>query len=300
MLEKEIAGFKEYLVLERSLSSNSVISYLEDVNKFVTFLESNGHQDKSISFIDESIIRDFLVYLHDINMAPASRARTVSGLRGLFTYLVYTGEIDQSPMELIETPRLPKHYPDVLSYEEVLGLFDAIDLSSRWGHRNRAILELMYSSGLRVSEAIGIKLNDLFFKDGVIRVFGKGDKERIVPTSEVAEKYIKLYLEGRGRDKIANGYEQFLFLNNRGKTLTRVMIFTIIKDLARKAGIRKIISPHTLRHSFATHLLQGGANIRQVQEMLGHSSLATTQIYTHISSKETTEAISHLPIRKGH
>lgn len=296
MWEKEIIGFKEYLVLERSLSSNTVIGYLEDVNKFVEFLEKKGYKSKKVGDIDEDIIKEFLAYLHEINISPASRARITSGLRGLYTYLSYTGTIDQSPMELIESPKAPRHYPDVLSYEEILKIFDAIDLSSKWGHRNRAILELMYSSGLRVSEAVGIQINDLFMDDGVIRVIGKGDKERIVPVGEYAEKYIRLYMETRSSIKIASGYENFLFLNNRGKALTRVMIFTIIKDLVEKAGINKVISPHTLRHSFATHLLQGGANIRQVQEMLGHSSLSTTQIYTHISSRETKDAISHLPL----
>lgn len=293
MWEREIDDFKAYLVLEKSLSPNSVAGYMEDMDKFLRFLPGNI----SPSNVDEKMVKEFMFQLHEWNLSPASRARILSGVRSFFNFLVYSEIIEQSPVELIETPHLKRHYPDVLSYEEVLRVLDAVDLSTKWGHRNRAILELMYSSGLRVSEVIGIRISDLFFNDGVIRVIGKGNKERIVPVGEYAEKYIKLYLQSRSHDKVAGGCQDFLFLNNRGKPLTRVMIFTIIKELAVKAGITKTISPHTLRHSFATHLLQGGANIRQVQEMLGHSSLATTQIYTHISSKETEKAISFLPIR---
>jgi len=294
MWEREIDDFKAYLVLEKSLSPNSVAGYMEDMEKFLRFLPEGA---TPVS-VDEAMIKDFMFHLHELNLSPASRARILSGVRSFFNFLVYSETIEQSPVELIESPHLNRHFPDVLSYEEVLQLLDAVDLSSKWGHRNRAILELMYSSGLRVSEVVSIRISDLFFNDGVIRVFGKGNKERIVPVGEYAEKYVKLYLQSRPLDKVAPGCQDFLFLNNRGKPLTRVMVFTIIKELATKAGITKTISPHTLRHSFATHLLQGGANIRQVQEMLGHSSLATTQIYTHISSKETEKAISHLPIKK--
>lgn len=277
-----IKQFGNYLKLERSLSANSVEAYIRDVEKLKQFLEMKELSVPPAS-IARSHLQDFLEYITNLGLVPHSQARILSGLKAFYKYLLFEEIIDQDPTELIEGPKLGRKLPDTLSFIEIEKLFSCIDLSSPEGARNRAMLETLYSSGLRVTELIELKLSNIYFDVGFLRVIGKGNKERLVPIGREALKYIKIYVnEIRCHIDIKPGHENFAFLNRRGAKLTRVMVFTIIRDLAKKAGINKNISPHTFRHSFATHLIEGGADLRAVQEMLGHESITTTEIYTHL------------------
>ena len=275
-------GFKAYLQLERSMADNSVEAYLHDINKLTSWLlESNDLKSPSdITLKDLSL---FLEWINKLGMTPGSQARIISGLKSFYKYCLLEQIVVIDPTVLLEGPKLTRKLPDVLSVDEIENIISQIDLSTPEGGRNRAIIETMYSCGLRVSELVNLKLSCLYLDIGFIRVTGKGDKERLVPIGRDAIKYINIYRENlRVHIDIKSGNEDILFINRRGSKLSRVMIFIIIKDLVHKAGIKKIISPHTFRHSFATHLVEGGADLRAVQEMLGHESITTTEIYTHL------------------
>jgi integrase/recombinase XerD len=275
-------GYKAYLQLEKSLSDNSVEAYLRDVDKLTQFLQLN-ELEKTPAQIELKDLQAFVKWVGELGMTASSQARIISGLRGFYKYCLLEQLVQTDPTVLLEAPKLKRALPDVLSFEEIEQMIAAVDLSSAEGNRNRAIIETLYSCGLRVSELVNLKISNLFLDIGFIRVIGKGDKERLVPIGRDAIKYINLYKEQVRVHMLINyGQEDFLFLNRRGAPLSRVMIFYIIKDLALKAGIDKIISPHTMRHSFATHLVEGGADLRAVQEMLGHESITTTEIYTHL------------------
>jgi integrase/recombinase XerD len=276
-------GFKAFLQLEKSLSAHSVEAYLRDIDKFAQYLFDEvgaiGPAEVTLKHL-----QSFIQTIGKLEMAPSSQARIISGIKSFFKYCLLEQIITINPTTLLPTPKIQRKLPDVLSFEEIEQLIGAIDLSKPEGGRNKAILEVMYSSGLRVTEAINLKISSLYLDVGFIRVIGKGDKERLVPIGTDAIKYIKLYKETiRVHQAPAKDCEDILFLNNRGKALSRVMIFYIIKDLIQKTGIQKTISPHSFRHSFATHLVEGGADLRAVQEMLGHESITTTEIYTHIN-----------------
>ncbi len=276
-------GFKAFLQLEKSLSVHSVEAYLRDIDKFAQYLYD---EVGAISPAEVSLkhLQSFIQTIGKLEMAPSSQARIISGIKSFFKYCLLEQIITVNPTTLLPTPKIHRKLPDVLSFEEIEQLINAIDLSKPEGGRNKAILEVMYSSGLRVTEAINLKISSLYLDVGFIRVIGKGDKERLVPIGSDAIKYIKLYKETmRVHQTPAKDCDDILFLNNRGKALSRVMIFYIIKDLIQKTGIQKTISPHSFRHSFATHLVEGGADLRAVQEMLGHESITTTEIYTHIN-----------------
>jgi integrase/recombinase XerD len=276
-------GFKAFLQLEKSLSAHSVEAYLRDIDKLTNYFESIG---KEISPAEVTLadLQGFIQCIGEMEMAATSQARIISGIKSFFKYCILEQVCIINPTTLLPTPKTRRKLPDVLSFEEIENLISHIDLSKPEGGRNKAILETMYSSGLRVTEAINLKISCLYLDVGFIRVIGKGDKERLVPIGSDAIKYIKLYKDTIRVHQIpAKDCEDILFLNNRGKGLSRVMIFYIIKDLIQKTGIKKIISPHSFRHSFATHLVEGGADLRAVQEMLGHESITTTEIYTHMN-----------------
>ncbi len=282
MWEPYKKGFKAYLQLERSLSDNSVIAYLSDIEKFTQFL-LNSDIKKNPSEIELAHLQNFIKWIAELGMTQTSQARIISALRSFYKYCLLEDITKVDPTTLLEAPKLKRALPDVLSFEEIESILSQIDLSTAEGTRNKAILETMYSCGLRVSELVNLKLSQLFLDVGFVRVIGKGNKERLVPIGSSAIKYISIYVNTiRNHQNIQTGEEDILFLNRRGKRLTRVMIFLIIKDLVKKAGIKKTISPHTFRHSFATHLVEGGADLRAVQEMLGHESITTTEIYTHL------------------
>lgn len=275
-------GFKAYLQLEKSLSDNSVEAYLRDIEKLTQYLleTSSAKNPGDLNLRD---LQSFLKWIAGLGMTASSQARIISGIKSFYKYCSIEQLTKEDPTVLLEAPKLKRTLPDVLSFEEIESIIDAIDLSTPEGGRNKAILETMYSCGLRVSETVNLKISQLYLDVGFIRVLGKGDKERLVPIGKSAAKYITIY-----KDKIrihtspAAGNEDILFLNNRGRKLSRVMIFLIIKGLVQKVGIKKNVSPHTFRHSFATHLVEGGADLRAVQEMLGHESITTTEIYTHL------------------
>jgi len=289
--ESSIIQFRNYLKLERSLSDNSVIAYETDIRKFVTFLKIKKLDILPIHVTLQNL-KDFLEWINEFGLNARSQARITSGLKAFFKYLILEDIIDSNPSSLLELPRLGRKLPEVLSIEEIDNIIAAIDLSKHEGQRNKAIIETLYSCGLRVSELINLKISNLYFDDGFIRVVGKGDKERLVPIGEKAKKEIRYYFQDRNLlSNIDKASENIVFLNRRGKKLTRVMIFTIIKRLAEKAEIKKNISPHTFRHSFATHLIDGGADLRAVQEMLGHESIITTEIYTHLDREYLRDAI---------
>ncbi|GAA0874709.1 site-specific tyrosine recombinase XerD [Wandonia haliotis] len=284
-----LKNFESYLKIEKGLSENSISAYREDVKKLWEYAEP---LEKSPEQLQLSDLKLFAGELFDLGLAARSQARIISGIKQFFDFLVLENTIETSPAELLEAPRIGRKLPEVLTIEEIDQLQAAIDLSKQEGHRNKAILETLYSCGLRVSELCDLKLSNLYFEEGFVRVIGKGNKERLVPVSPSVEKEINLYYDSmRNHISIALGYEDFVFLNRRGKQLTRVMIFTIIKNLAESIGLRKNISPHTFRHSFATHLIEGGANLRAIQDMLGHESIITTEIYTHISQTAQRDAI---------
>jgi len=285
MWEPYKKGFKAYLQLEKSLSENSVEAYLRDIDKLTSYLEQNS-DSRAPSSITLKDLEAFVQWISQLGMMPGSQARIISGLKSFFKYCLTEQITNTNPTELLEAPKLKRALPDVLSFEEIENIIAEIDLSTAEGGRNKAMLETLYSCGLRVSELVNLKLSCLYLDVGFIRVTGKGDKERLVPIGRDAIKYINLYRSTiRVHVEIKPGNEDILFLNRRGSQLTRVMVFLIIKDLAKKAGIKKNISPHTFRHSFATHLVEGGADLRAVQEMLGHESITTTEIYTHLDRK---------------
>ncbi|MEM6524332.1 MAG: site-specific tyrosine recombinase XerD [Bacteroidota bacterium] len=280
--DQYIKQFKNYLRLERSLSENSVEAYIHDVVKLKQFVELSNLALSPLQ-IESAHLNDFLEYINELGMTAHSQARIISGLKAFYKYLIYDDMLEKDPTHLIEGPKLGRKLPDTLSFEEIVKLLEGVDHSTPEGQRNRAILEVLYSSGLRVSELVNLRLSNIYDDVGFIRVIGKGDKERLVPIGKDALKYIKIYREEvRVHLNIQEGHSDYVFLNRRGKQLTRVMIFTIIKELAKKVGLNKTVSPHTFRHSFATHLIEGGADLRAVQEMLGHESITTTEIYTHL------------------
>ena len=282
MWEPYKKGFRAYLQLERSLAGNSIIAYMNDLEKLTTFLLATGTK-KNPAEIELKDLQKFVQWVAELGMTAKSQARIISGIRTFYKYCITEDIITADPTALLEAPKLKRSLPDVLSFDEIERIIDQIDLSTPEGTRNKAILETLYSCGLRVTELVELKLSQLHPEIGFIRVIGKGNKERLVPVGRSAIKYITIYVSTiRNHQNIQKGEEDILFLNRRGKRLTRVMIFLIIKDLVRKAAIQKTISPHTFRHSFATHLVEGGADLRAVQEMLGHESITTTEIYTHL------------------
>lgn len=286
-----IRGFKTYLQLERSLSENSVKSYVHDVEKLYQYLSLTG-TSLSPGEVKLSDLQNFIRWITELNLTPRSQARIISGLKVFYKYLLIENLVHQDPTNLLDAPKIGRKLPVFLSLEEIDRIIQAIDLSTMEGGRNKAMMETLYGCGLRVSELVHLRISNLFFKDGFIKITGKGDKERLVPVGSVAQEEILHYLNKiRPLVDVKRGYEDILFLNRRGKKLSRVMIFTIIKELARKAGIKKNISPHTFRHSFATHLVEGGADLRAVQEMLGHESITTTEIYTHLDRDYLRSAI---------
>lgn len=295
--QQGLKDYQNYLRLERGLSENSIINYSLDIKKLMRWLETNEINTSPVS-ISEEILQDFI---YDIakRIIPRSQSRLISGLKGFFNYLIFEDYRKTNPLELIEAPKLGRKLPDTLAIEEIDTLIKTIDLSSKQGERNRAIIETLYGCGLRVSELTNLKISDLYFEEGFIKVTGKGDKQRLVPIGATTQKYIEIYRkEIRGHQKIQPQAKDTLFLNQHGKPLTRAMIFTIVKRLAEKSGIRKTISPHTFRHSFATHLLENGADLRAIQQMLGHESITTTEIYTHIDRKHLTEVINRFHPRR--
>ena len=278
--ESSIKGFKSYLQIERSLSDNSVQAYIRDIKKFANYAMPLKLNELKIQ---RENISDFLAELKDNEIAARSQARIISGIKAFYKYLIIEDYIKHDPTELIESPKVGFKLPDTLSLIEIDKLISAVDLSNKQGERNRAILETLYSCGLRVSELTNLKISNIYFNEGYLKVIGKGDKERLAPIGGRALKYLTTYInEVRNHQTIKKGQEDFVFLNNRGAGLTRVMIFLIIQKLAAEIGLKKKISPHTFRHSFATHLIEGGADLRAVQEMLGHESITTTEIYTHL------------------
>ena len=282
MWEPYKKGFKAWLQLEKSLADNSVQSYVHDLEKFTTYLTTKDDK-KSPADIDLKELEHFLVWIHELGMTATSQARIISGLRSFYKYCLLEQISEKDPTVLLEAPKLKRLLPDTLAFEEIEKIITQIDLSLPEGSRNKAIFETMYSCGLRVSEVVNLKISSLYLDVGFIKVIGKGDKQRLVPIGSDAIKYINIYRNtSRNQMNIVKGQEDFLFLNRRGKGLTRVMIFLILKDLVRKAEIKKNVSPHTFRHSFATHLVEGGADLRAVQEVLGHESITTTEIYTHL------------------
>jgi integrase/recombinase XerD len=275
-------GFKAYLQLEKSLSDNSTEAYVRDIDKLTAWLQQEGLL-KTPSELQLKDLQQFIKWIAELGMTPSSQARIISGIRAFYKYCLLEDISKTDPTTLLEAPKLKRALPDVLSFEEIEKIIEQIDLSKPEGGRNKAILETMYSCGLRVSEVINLRISQLYYDAGFIRVTGKGDKERLVPVGRSAVKYIKIYIKDiRVHIPVKEGNEDIVFLNNRGTKLSRVMIFLIIKELVKKAGIKKTVSPHTFRHSFATHLIEGGADLRAVQEMLGHESITTTEIYTHL------------------
>lgn len=292
-----IKDYQMYLKIERGLSKNTIVSYTKDLEKLYSFITENNIVNTPVT-IDAETIK---LFIYDVakKVNPRSQARIISGLRSFFDYLIFEDYRTTNPTDLLETPKIGRKLPDTLSQEEIDLLISAIDLSHPQGERNRIILETIYSCGLRVSEAITLKISDLFFEEGFIRVLGKGNKERFVPIHQEAQKYISIYINQiRVHIKPQKEYEDTLFLNRRGKALTRQMIFMILKKLASDIGLHKKISPHTLRHSFATHLLQNGADLRAIQQMLGHESITTTEIYVHLDRSYLKEVVETYHPRK--
>jgi len=285
-----IKSYQSYLRIERGLSKNTVDNYTFDIERLCLFLEENK-MDVSPLKITEEAVQQF-IYAVSKEVNARSQARIISGLKSFFSYLIFEDYRNDNPMELIEAPRLGRKLPDTLSIQDIDALIGAIDLSKEEGERNRAMLETLYGCGLRVTELTTLKISDLFFEEGFIKITGKGNKQRFVPISEVTKKYIGFYRLKRNTLPIQKGHEDTLFLNRRGRQLTRAMIFTIIKDLAVKIHLNKSISPHTFRHSFATHLLENGADLRSIQLMLGHESITTTEIYVHLDRKHLTQVMT--------
>ena len=287
-----INGFRAYMLLERSLSPHTIEAYLGDVGKLAQFITLSG-QELSPAQVETDTLSAFFKHLNELGLGARSQARLLSALKTFYKYLLAENIVQTDPTELLEGPRLPRHIPEVLSFEEIQRMLELIDPSTPHGVRNRAMLETLYACGLRVSELVELRLSNLYLDIGFVKVTGKGDKERIVPIGEDAVKHIRLYLEGvrQGMMNIHRDHANYLFLNRRGKRLTRVMVFLVIKEAAAMAGIDKNVSPHTFRHSFATHLIEGGADLKAVQDMLGHESIITTEIYTHLDTEYLRETV---------
>tara|TARA_R100001369_G_scaffold92802_1_gene139951 strand:- start:2316 stop:3212 length:897 start_codon:yes stop_codon:yes gene_type:complete len=292
-----LKDYQHYLKIERGLSKNSIKSYSYDVEKLMKFLETNNLKSSPLK-IDATLTKVF-VYEVAKHMNERSQARLISGLKSFFNYLVFEDYRETNPVDLIESPRIGRKLPDTLSLEEIDNLIAHIDLSKPEGERNRAMIDTLYSCGLRVSELITLNLSDLFFEEGFIKVTGKGNKQRFVPIAEHTQKLISIYkTEIRNHQDIKKGHEDTLFLNRRGRGLTRAMIFTIVKNLSEKSGLQKTISPHTFRHSFATHLLENGADLRAIQQMLGHESITTTEIYMHLDQTHLRDVVNQFHPRR--
>ena len=287
--ERYIKDFVSFLKIEKGLAENSIFAYQNDVRKLQVFSEARNLDVKAIEYAH---LQEFIAVLFDLGLHARSQARIISGIKQFFVFLLVEDEINDDPSELLELPKVGRKLPEVLTIEEIDALIQAIDRTKAESQRNRAILETLYSCGLRVSELVSLRFSDLYFEEGFIRVIGKGNKERLVPVSKSVEKEINRYkADVRDHQTVQPGNENIVFLNRRGAKLTRVMIFTIIRQLAAAIGLKKIISPHTFRHSFATHLIEGGANLRAIQDMLGHESITTTEIYTHLDQRFIRDAI---------
>jgi integrase/recombinase XerD len=288
--QQALDDYKSYLRIERGLSENSIINYSLDVKKLMKWLDKNDISVSPVQIQEKEVLEFIYQLAKTVN--PRTQSRMISGLKGFFNYLIFEDYRKTNPLELIESPKTSRKLPDTLSKEEINLIIDTVDLSSAQGERNRAMLETLYGCGLRVSELTNLKLSDLFFEEGFIQVTGKGNKQRFVPIAEVTMKYITIYIkEIRVHEDIKKEFVDIVFLNRRGRKLTRAMIFTIIKKLADKAGVRKTISPHTFRHSFATHLLENGADLRAIQQMLGHESITTTEIYMHVDRRHLSDVL---------
>ncbi|HKO78320.1 MAG TPA: site-specific tyrosine recombinase [Flavobacterium sp.] len=295
--ESYLKSYQSYLKIERGLSKNTIDNYSFDIERLCLFLSQNSIQVSPIA-INEETVQQF-IYAVSKEVNPRSQARIISGLKSFFSYLIFEDFRNDNPLELIESPKTGRKLPDTLAVEEIDDIISAIDLSSNEGERNRALLETLYGCGLRVSELVSLKISDLFFEEGFIKITGKGNKQRFVPVGDLTQKYIGIYRnEVRVHLSVQKGFEDTLFLNRRGRQLTRAMIFTIIKDLTVKINLNKKISPHTFRHSFATHLLENGADLRSIQLMLGHESITTTEIYVHLDRKFLTEVMNAYHPRK--
>jgi integrase/recombinase XerD len=292
--------YLNFLRLEKSLSENSLMAYERDFNKLQSFIKAN-HNELTPTEVKQNHLEEFLAVLYDEGLNARSQARVLSSIKGFYKYLMLEDVLNEDPSELIQGPKLDRKLPHVLTVDEIDMLIGAVDMSKPEGSRNRAILETLYSCGIRVTEAINLRISDLYFKDEFIRVIGKGDKERLVPINQKAISYIQTYITDRTRLKVNDKFENILFLNRRGNQLTRVMIFTIIKDLSAKIGLKKKISPHTFRHSFASHLFERGADLRVIQELLGHETIMTTEIYTHLEKNHLREVLlKHHPRAINH
>ena len=299
--QQALTDYKHYLQIERGLSENSIANYSYDIKKLIKYLDEHSIIVSPVS-IDNEIVKQF-VYSISKSINPRSQARLISGLRNFFDYLIFEKYRDTNPLDLIESPQIGRKLPDTLSISDIDNLIEAIDLSYQYngvnlGERNRAIIETLYSCGLRVSELIELKLSDLFFEEGFIKVTGKGDKQRFVPIGAITQKYIGIWIAIRNHIVVQPNSKDILFLNYKGKKLTRAMIFTIIKTLVKKSGLKKNVSPHTFRHSFATHLLENGADLRAIQMMLGHESITTTEIYMHVDRSHLSEVLNKFHPRK--
>ena len=295
-MQKLRRRYYQYLKLEKGFSDNTIEAYMRDLDKFLSFLEDEHIDPHSV---DLDTFHRFSAAIIDIGIHPTSLSRILAGVHSFYTFMVLTGELDYDPMELLEFPKKPQHLPDVLSVAEVDAIESEIDLSLPEGQRNKAIIEVLFSCGLRVSELCTLKLSDLYLDEGFIRVNGKGSKQRLVPISDKAVKELRLYFIDRNTINIKPGYEDFVFISKRKKNISRIMVFHFLKELVEKAGIHKTVSPHTLRHSFATSLLEGGANLRAIQAMLGHESIGTTEIYLHTdTTRLRDEIMEHHPRNK--
>lgn len=291
-----ILRYRSYLLLEKGLSANTIDAYMDDLEKLLNYFEAEALKVRDIRL---GHLQQFIAQLYDLGINARSVARVLSGIRSFFNFLIVDGYIENDPTELLETPKIGLKLPVVLSLQEIENIQGVIDLSTREGQRNRAIIEVLYSCGLRISELISLKFSDLFLDDGFLRVEGKGSKQRLVPVSPAAVKELSLYMMDRKQMEPKKGYENYIFLSKRGTPISRIMVFHFIKEYAAMAGIKKNISPHTFRHSFATHLLEGGANIRAIQQMLGHEKITTTEIYTHMDREFLRqEIIEHHPRNK--
>ena len=290
--DNAIESYKTYLILEKSLSSNSVEAYLNDINKLAKYC-ADKHKVKTPDEVTYDILKDYLIYVSEVGVTNRTQARCISSIRSFFKFLVFDGQLDNNPTRLLEAPKIGRKLPNILSVEEIDSMLNAVEMYKPEGQRNKAIIEMLYSCGLRVSELISIKLSNINFRMGIVKIDGKGNKERVIPLSKNAKEEIKRYLKVyRDYLDIEKGYEDVLFLNKRGTALSRVMVFNIIIHLANRAGIKKNVSPHTFRHSFASHLVSGGADLRAVQDMLGHESILTTEIYTHLDDHYLKDTIN--------
>ena len=290
--ENAIESYKTYLILEKSLSANSVEAYLNDINKMAKYCDEK-HQVKIPDEVTYDILKDYLIYVSEVGVTNRTQARCISSIRSFFKFLVFDGQLENNPTKLLEAPKIGRKLPNILTVEEIDSMLNAVEMYKPEGQRNKAIIEMLYSCGLRVSELISIKVSNINFRTGVVKIEGKGNKERLIPLSKNAKDEIKRYLKVyRDWLDIEKEYEDVLFLNKRGTALSRVMVFNIIKHLANRAGIKKNVSPHTFRHSFASHLVSGGADLRAVQDMLGHESILTTEIYTHLDDHYLKDTIN--------